>query len=44
LTKLGHFGLFRPGPAERIWRDIAAFALEHSAAARAQGNTSEVLA
>jgi predicted alpha/beta hydrolase len=34
LTKLGHFGLFRPGPAERIWRDIAAFAFEHSAAPR----------
>jgi predicted alpha/beta hydrolase len=30
LKKLGHLGLFRPGPSERIWRELVAFASAHA--------------
>jgi predicted alpha/beta hydrolase len=26
LSRLGHVGLFRPGPTERVWRELLAFA------------------
>ncbi|HEY3499832.1 MAG TPA: alpha/beta fold hydrolase [Polyangiaceae bacterium] len=30
LKKLGHLGLFRPGPTQRIWREILDFAVENA--------------
>jgi predicted alpha/beta hydrolase len=30
VRSIGHLGLFRPGPAERIWRDFLAYASRHA--------------